>query len=498
MKKLHPIMFAGTGSDVGKSIIAAAFCRIFKQDGYCPAPFKAQNMALNSYATPEGLEIGRAQAVQAEAAGVPCHTDMNPLLLKPQSDHTSQVVLNGKPIGNRPAYDYFRKEGREELRKEVYAAFDRLSARYNPVVMEGAGSLAEINLRETDLVNMPMAIHAGADVILVGDIDRGGVFASVYGSLMLLTPEERKHVKGILINKFRGDIRLFEPGIKMLEELCGIPVLGVVPYYKDIHIEEEDSVSLAMKSVHAMQGKVNVAVVLLRHLSNFTDFNVLERDPRVHLFYTNNVDELEKADIILLPGSKSTLDDLYELRRNGVAGAIVRARRRGATIMGICGGYQMMGQQILDPEHVEGDLEALPGLGLLPMVTRMSGEKVTRQIKFTLSGSSSDRMDGYEIHMGVTTPVEGETVCPLNRLEDGSMDGCRVDEKCMGTYIHGILDNASFIDFLLKPYAHQLTEEAETFNYQTYKEQQYDKLADHVRAHVNIPLVYQILTEDYD
>lgn len=498
MKKLHPIMFAGTGSDVGKSIIAAAFCRIFKQDGYCPAPFKAQNMALNSYATPEGLEIGRAQAVQAEAAGVPCHTDMNPLLLKPQSDHTSQVVLHGKPIGNRPAYDYFRKEGREELRKEVYAAFDRLSARYNPVVMEGAGSLAEINLRETDLVNMPMAIHAGADVILVGDIDRGGVFASVYGSLMLLTPEERKHVKGILINKFRGDIRLFEPGIKMLEELCGIPVLGVVPYYKDIHIEEEDSVSLAMKSVHAMQGKVNVAVVLLRHLSNFTDFNVLERDPRVHLFYTNNVDELEKADIILLPGSKSTLDDLYELRRNGVAGAIVRARRRGATIMGICGGYQMMGQQILDPEHVEGDLEALPGLGLLPMVTRMSGEKVTRQIKFTLSGSSSDRMDGYEIHMGVTTPVEGETVCPLNRLEDGSMDGCKVDEKCMGTYIHGILDNASFIDFLLKPYAHQLTEEAETFNYQTYKEQQYDKLADHVRAHVNIPLVYQILTEDYD
>ena len=498
MKKLHPIMFAGTGSDVGKSIIAAAFCRIFKQDGYCPAPFKAQNMALNSYATPEGLEIGRAQAVQAEAAGVPCHTDMNPLLLKPQSDHTSQVVLHGKPIGNRPAYDYFRKEGREELRKEVYAAFDRLSARYNPVVMEGAGSLAEINLRETDLVNMPMAIHAGADVILVGDIDRGGVFASVYGSLMLLTPEERKHVKGILINKFRGDIRLFEPGIKMLEELCGIPVLGVVPYYKDIHIEEEDSVSLAMKSVHAMQGKVNVAVVLLRHLSNFTDFNVLERDPRIHLFYTNNVDELEKADIILLPGSKSTLDDLYELRRNGVAGAIVRARRRGATIMGICGGYQMMGQQILDPEHVEGDLEALPGLGLLPMVTRMSGEKVTRQIKFTLSGSFSDRMDGYEIHMGVTTPVEGETVCPLNRLEDGSMDGCRVDEKCMGTYIHGILDNASFIEFLLKPYAHRLTEEAETFNYQTYKEQQYDKLADHVRAHVNIPLVYQILTEDYD
>lgn len=244
-KQLQPIMFAGTGSDVGKSIVATAFCRIFKQDGYHPAPFKAQNMALNSFATPEGLEIGRAQAVQAEAAGIPCHTDMNPLLLKPQSDHTSQVVLNGKPIGNRNAYDYFRKEGRNELRKEVFAAYDRLAAKYNPIVLEGAGSLAEINLRETDLVNMPMAMHAKANVILVGDIDRGGVFASVYGSLILLRPEERKRVKGVLINKFRGDIRLFESGIKMLEELCGIPVLGVLPYYKDIYIEEEDSVALA-------------------------------------------------------------------------------------------------------------------------------------------------------------------------------------------------------------------------------------------------------------
>ena len=235
-KNLHPIMLAGTGSDVGKSIITAALCRIFKQDGYRPAPFKAQNMALNSYATPEGLEIGRAQAVQAEAAGVPCHTDMNPLLLKPSSDHTAQVVLNGRPIGNRDAYEYFRKEGREELRKEVNAAFDRLAARYNPIVMEGAGSISEINLRDTDLVNMPMACYAGADVLLVADIDRGGVFASVYGSVMLQTPEDRKRIKGIIVNKFRGDIRLFEPGIKMMEELCGIPVLGVVPYYKDIHI----------------------------------------------------------------------------------------------------------------------------------------------------------------------------------------------------------------------------------------------------------------------
>ena len=343
MNRLHPLMFAGTGSDVGKSIISAAFCRIFKQDGYRPAPFKAQNMALNSYATPEGLEIGRAQAVQAEAAGVPCHTDMNPLLLKPQSDCTSQVVLNGRPIGNRSAYGYFHKEGREELRREVCAAYDRLSKKYNPVVLEGAGSISEINLREVDLVNLPMAMYAGADVILVADIDRGGVFASVYGSVMLLTPEERKHVKGILINKFRGDIRLFESGVKMLEELCGIPVVGVVPYYKDIYIEEEDSLALATKSLQAEQGKVNIAVVLLRHLSNFTDFNVLERDPRVHLFYTNNTEELAKADIIILPGSKSTLADLYELRRNGVAQAVVRAHREGAAVLGICGGYQLMG-----------------------------------------------------------------------------------------------------------------------------------------------------------
>lgn len=505
MNRLHPLMFAGTGSDVGKSIISAAFCRIFKQDGYRPAPFKAQNMALNSYATPEGLEIGRAQAVQAEAAGVPCHTDMNPLLLKPQSDCTSQVVLNGRPIGNRSAYDYFHKEGREELRREVCAAYDRLSKKYNPVVLEGAGSISEINLREVDLVNLPMAMYAGADVILVADIDRGGVFASVYGSVMLLTPEERKHVKGILINKFRGDIRLFESGVKMLEELCGIPVVGVVPYYKDIYIEEEDSLALATKSLQAEQGKVNIAVVLLRHLSNFTDFNVLERDPRVHLFYTNNTEELAKADIIILPGSKSTLADLYELRRNGVAQAVVRAHREGAAVLGICGGYQLMGQEVFDPDHVEGDIERLPGLGLLPVSTRMTGEKVTRQVKFQLfenggrateDGTLKLSMSGYEIHMGSTVPIEGTSASPLNMLEDGLCDGYIVDSTCMGTYIHGILDNPEFIDFLLKPFAGKLSETAEAFNYQQFKEEQYDKLAEHVRQHVDMPLIYKILTDN--
>ena len=492
-KNLHPLMLAGTGSDVGKSIIAAAFCRIFLQDGYHPAPFKAQNMALNSYATPEGLEIGRAQAVQAEAAGVPCHTDMNPLLLKPSSDHTSQVVLNGRPIGNRNAYEYVRREGREELRKEVHAAFDRLAVRYNPVVMEGAGSISEINLRDSDLVNLPMAMHAGADVILVADIDRGGVFASVYGSVMLLRPEERKHIKGILINKFRGDIRLFESGVKMLEDLCGVPVVGVVPYYKDIYIEEEDSVMLQTKNIRAGQGKVNVAVVLLRHLSNFTDFNVLERDPRVHLFYTNNTDELMKADIILLPGSKSTLSDLYELRRNGVAQAIVRAHREGATVMGICGGYQLMGREVCDPDHVEGEIERLPGLGLLPVSTRMQGEKVTRQVRFRFLEDSAV-CEGYEIHMGTTTPLADVPVSPLNHLADGREDGYFVDRTCMGTYIHGILDNPSVIDYLLEPFADKLKETA--FDYKAFKEEQYDKLAAHVRKHVDLPLIYQILTDN--
>lgn len=503
--KLHPLMLAGTGSDVGKSIIATALCRIFKQDGYHPAPFKAQNMALNSYATPEGLEIGRAQAVQAEAAGVDCHTDMNPLLLKPSSDHTSQVVLNGRPIGNRNAYDYFRKEGREELRSAVNAAFDRLEKQYNPIVMEGAGSISEINLRDSDLVNLPMALHAGADVILVGDIDRGGVFASIYGSIMLLRPHERERIKGILINKFRGDKRLFESGVKILEDLCKVPVLGVVPYYKDIYIEEEDSVTLATKSMQAERGKVNIAVVLLRHLSNFTDFNVLERDPRVHLYYTNNTEELAKADIIILPGSKSTIDDLYELRRNGVAQTIIKAHREGVVVLGICGGYQMLGMEVLDPDHVEGEIERLPGLGLLPMSTHMSGEKITRQTSFKLSNEvllshkegRPAKMSGYEIHMGRTTSVEGNKYVPLNILEDGRQDGCFVDQTCMGTYIHGILDNPDFIDFLLTPFSERIAKEQhESFDYFKFKNEQYDKLADHVRKHVDMKLLYKILTTD--
>ena len=487
MNRLHPLMFVGTGSDVGKSVLAAAFCRIFLQDGYHPAPFKAQNMALNSYVTPDGLEIGRAQAVQAEAAGIACQADMNPLLLKPQSDHTSQVVLNGRPIGNRSAYDFWRREGvrregerREgdiDFRREVCDAFDRLSARYNPIVMEGAGSISEINLRKTDLVNMPMARHADADVILVGDIDRGGVFASVYGSIMLQQPEDRQRIKGVIINKFRGDLRLFDEGRRMLEELCGVPVLGVVPYFTDIHIEEEDSVALAQKSRGAGQGRVNVAVVMLRHISNFTDFNRLEQDPRVHLFYTNNVAELEKADILILPGTKSTISDLTELRRNGCAQAILQAHRRGKTVVGICGGYQMLGQTILDPDHIEGEQDIMPGLGLLPLTTTISGEKQTRQASFSYQGQTCQ---GYEIHMGISRDADGK---PHRSY--------RSTEHCWGTYLHGILDNQPIVDALLQPFAERIAEHH--FDYAAYKDEQYNRLADHVRRYVDIDRVYQIL-----
>ena len=495
-EKLHPIMFVGTGSDVGKSVVAAAFCRIFLQDGYYPAPFKAQNMALNSYATPDGLEIGRAQAVQAEAAGIPCETDMNPLLLKPQSDHTSQVVLHGKPIGNKSAYDYWRRGDSDiDFRTEVCQAFDRLASRYHPIVMEGAGSISEINLRDTDLVNMPMARHAQADVILVGDIDRGGVFASVYGSIALQTPEDRQRIKGILINKFRGDLRLFDEGRHMLEELCGIPVLGVIPYFKDIHIEEEDSVALARKSWQMERGKVNVAVIMLQHLSNYTDFDALEQDPRIHLFYTNNVEDIQKADIVILPGSKSTLHDLYELRRNGCAQAIVRAHRDGASVLGICGGYQMMGMEVCDPDHVEGDIERLPGLGLLPMTTSMSGEKVTRQVSFHLAWGNA-LLHGYEIHMGETHAYGDAQPMPLAHLEDGRQDGCFISEKCMGTYIHGILDNAAFIELLLRPFSEKISGGGQPFDYLAYKEEQYNKLATHVRHHVDMERLYKILSDD--
>lgn len=479
-------MLAGTGSDVGKSVLATAFCRIFRQDGYSPVPFKAQNMALNSFATPDGLEIGRAQAVQAEAAGLAPASDMNPLLLKPCGHHTSQIVLNGRPAGNTEAYDYFRSSPRrEQLRREVEAAYDRLSRRYNPIVLEGAGSVSELNLHDTDLANMSMAMHAGADVVLVGDIDRGGVFASVYGSIMLQRPVERERIRGIIINKFRGDLRLFDEGRHLLENLCGVPVLGVVPYFDHIHIEEEDSVALAKKQRVPAPGSVNIGVALLPHLSNYTDFNALEQHPDVHLYFTNRPSDLLAADVVVVPGSKSVISDLRWLRESGMAEAIVQARAAGKVVLGICGGYQMLGQSVQDPTHEESAATEAPGLGLLPVDTVLIGTKRMRQSQGVTADGFTAK--GYEIHQGVTTLEAGAH--PLFLLDDGTPDGCRQDARCMGTYLHGVFDNPWFIRHLLAPLDLAVRE----FDYKAFRESQFDQLASHVRQHVDMDKLYHIL-----
>jgi adenosylcobyric acid synthase len=486
-QKLRPIMFVGTASDVGKSVITAGFCRIFKQDGFNPAPFKAQNMSLNSYATPEGLEIGRAQAVQAEAAGIPCHTDMNPVLLKPTSDKTSQVILNGKPLGNMSAKDYFLSDNRSDLFSDVCLAFDRLAARFSPIVMEGAGSISELNLKHRDITNLRMAMKAGAATYLIGDIDRGGIFGSVYGTMQLLDKEERACIKGILINKFRGDSALFEDGKKMLEDLCGVPVIGVLPYFRDIAIEEEDSVSLKSKHRKATQGKVNVAVILLNKLSNFTDFNRLERDSRVNLYYTIDTEEIAKADIVILPGSKNTIEDLIALKNNGVAPAIVEAMKAGKTLIGICGGYQMLGERIEDPHQVESKVSGVAGLGILPVSTVLETEKTTLQCRFRHL-ELEEECSGYEIHMGKSIAKGAER--PVNYLSDGRTDGYFLNEKCWGTYLHGILDNSSVIDQLLAPHT---SLKAEHTNYADFKQRQYDQLADLIRANVDMEQIYNDL-----
>jgi adenosylcobyric acid synthase len=483
-KKLRSVMFVGTSSDVGKSVITAGFCRIFKQDGYTPAPFKAQNMSLNSYATPEGMEIGRAQAVQAEAAGIPCHTDMNPVLLKPTTDQTSQVILNGKPAGNQTAKEYFKQGDRTALFKEVKLAYDRLAIRYNPIVMEGAGSISELNLKHRDITNMRMAIAAGAMTYLVTDIDRGGIFASLYGTMQLLEPEERACIKGIIINKFRGDPDLFVDGRKIIEDLCGVPVIGILPYYKDIFIEEEDAVSLRQKRSQPVRGKVNVAVVLLGRMSNFTDFDRLDKDSRVNLYYTHTTDGIAGADIVILPGSKNTIEDLAELKNNGLAAAVTTAFHRGKTVIGICGGYQMMGEVISDPLQIESLAGQISGLGLLPVHTTLTGTKTTRQISFTYKGQT-EICRGYEIHMG-QTQTRG-TARPLAQLQDGGTDGYFRSDLCWGSYLHGILDNNTVINDLLAPYT-DLQENG--MDYHVYRDQQYDKLATLLRDNLDLEQLY--------
>lgn len=487
MKKLKPIFFAGTASDVGKSVIAAGFCRIFKQDGYTPAPFKAQNMSLNSFATPDGYEIGRAQAVQADAACVPCNTDMNPVLLKPTTHTSSQIVLHGKPWRNQSAYEYFGGNGHEILFKEVTSAFDRLSATYNPIVMEGAGSIAEINLKHRDIVNMRMAKHANAAVYLISDIERGGVFANVYGTLALLNKEERDLVKGVIINKFQGDLRLFDEGKKMLEDLIQKPVIGVLPMFSDIYIEQEDSVVLQRKLQQGVQGKINIAIVALSRMSNFTDFDLLEKQPNVNVYYAQTPEELEKADIIVLPGSKNTISDLRELVENKMAESIVAAYRQGKTVIGICGGYQMLGLTIKDPLHIESSIESIEGLGLLPVNTIITSEKTTRQCTFKFL-HNEDTCKGYEIHMGETTAAVEAT---LNTFTGGTSEGFYLNDRCWGTYIHGIFDNPSVVQHLLKSYT---TETSGIKDFDAYKNEQFDKLAAFLRAHIDINAVYEHLT----
>ncbi|MBN8855565.1 MAG: cobyric acid synthase CobQ [Sphingobacteriales bacterium 50-39] len=495
-KGLRSIMFVGTGSDVGKSVITTGFCRIFRQDGYTPAPFKAQNMSLNSYATPEGLEIGRAQAVQAEACAIPCHTDMNPVLLKPTTDLSAQVVLHGTPAGNTSAAEYFLTRDRETLFTEVKNAYHRLASRHTPIVMEGAGSISELNLKHLDITNMRMAMAAGAAAYLVADIDRGGVFGSCYGTMALLSPEERACIKGIIINKFRGDARLFDSGRVQLEGLCGVPVVGVVPYFRDIFIEEEDSISTTEKGRNYLSGKINIVVVLLQRLSNFTDFHQLSRDQRVNLYYSHHPDDIEKADIIILPGSKNTIEDLATLYETGVVEAIRRAHSRQKTIIGICGGYQMLGQRIDDPDQVESSKGSLEGIGILPVSTILQKNKTTLQRQFRFRGNAHI-CEGYEIHMGETRPLG--LANPLNQFINAAgtptygstaSDGYYLNDRCWGTYLHGILDNAIVIDSLLARYTDK---KGQTPDHRRYKEEQYDRLAALLREHLDIDYIYKTL-----
>jgi adenosylcobyric acid synthase len=500
---LRPLMFVGTASDVGKSVITAGFCRILQQDGHHPAPFKAQNMSLNSYVTPEGLEIGRAQAVQAEAAGIPCHSDMNPVLLKPTGDRNAQLVLHGKPAGNQSAYDYFMGKDRAALWEEVKNAYDRLAARYNPVVLEGAGSISELNLRKRDITNMRMALHAKADVYLVADIDRGGVFASVFGTLALLPPEEKALIRGVLINKFRGDSRLFEDGKRQLEELTGTPIVGVLPFYKDIHIEEEDSVALEQKANAPKPGAFNIAVIRLPHLANFTDFLLLEKTKPLHVYYTDDPAQLAGAQLIVLPGSKNTIDDVLYIRGRGLDHAIRQAEAAGTLVMGICGGYQMMGRTIADPYGVEGAVRTVEGLGLLPVDTVLEREKRTVRRKFRFGAPDGPLCEGYEIHMGKT--VVDATVGSLNGRGGGHAlnypveaeaqpDGYYRSGTCWGTYMHGILDNRPVVEYLLQQAgAGELA--IQWSDHTLFKQQQYDRLARHIRQHVDLEAIYRSLQQ---
>lgn len=486
-------MIQGTMSNAGKSLIAAALCRIFAQDGYKVAPFKSQNMALNSFITKDGLEMGRAQAMQAEAAGVEPSVYMNPILLKPTTDVGSQVIVNGVVRGNEKAKDYFKHK--KELIPDILKAFSKLEEEYDIIVIEGAGSPAELNLKRDDIVNMGLAKLLNAPVLLVGDIDRGGVFAQLIGTVDLLEQEERNLIRGLLVNKFRGDATLFVEGKEILEEKSKKPVLGLIPYV-DCDIEEEDSLGDKLENDKA--GVIDIAVIKLPHISNYTDFDVFLQYEGVKVRYVKNPHDLKTPDMIILPGTKSTIADLKWLKESGFSIMIGRAKNKNIPIFGICGGYQMLGKKIIDPLGVEsGNEREVEGLGFLDCVTTFVEEKETTQVEgniLSIDGAfanlSHQNVTGYEIHMGQTV-VNGK---PFVELADGRTDGC-VDQNVYGTYLHGVFDEVEMTKSILSVLFEQkgLPFSQEGINRKKYKEMQYDKLASEVRKALDMEQIYAIM-----
>ena len=481
------LMIQGTMSGVGKSLLTTALCRIFHQDGLRVAPFKSQNMALNSYVTREGLEMGRAQAAQAQAAGKEPDVRMNPILLKPTSDVGSQVIVNGRVRGTYRAADYFRMK--KTLIPDILAAYESLSAENDVIVIEGAGSPAEINLKSDDIVNMGLAELVDAPVVLVGDIDPGGVFAQLYGTMALLEPGEKRRVVGTVINKFRGDVSLLEPGLKMLEDLTGVPVLGVVPYTR-ADIDDEDSLSGRL-AVRSHDRPVDVAVIRLPRISNFTDFAPLEAHPALGVRYVTRREELGNPDLLILPGTKSTMADLRWLRETGLAAAILRIAEKGTPVLGVCGGYQMLGKTLSDPEGAE-EGGTMPGLGLLDAETVFSPQKTRTRVTAAAEGPfSGAELEAYEIHMGRTETK----LPPFARLPDGRGEGA-VSGAVFGTYLHGLFDSGDLTarlgDWLLRRKGMD-PRNLPVEDRNTYRRRQYDLLADAVRKSIDIPALYRIM-----
>lgn len=492
-----PIMIQGTMSNVGKSLIVTGLCRIFKQDGYRVAPFKSQNMALNSFITNENLEMGRAQVVQAEACGIEPSVCMNPILLKPVTDMGSQVIINGEVVGNMGAMDYFKKK--REYIPVIEGAYKKLDDEYDIVVIEGAGSPAEINLKQDDIVNMGMARIANSPVLLVGDIDRGGVFAQLIGTVELLEKEEQARIKGLIINKFRGDKKILEPGLKMITERCGKKVIGVVPYM-EVDIEEEDSLAESLSRNEA-RGLIDIAVIKLPKISNFTDFQALELNSPVSVRYVENLAELKNPDVIILPGTKNTMKDMKWLRECGLEAAILKLHKKGTIIFGICGGYQMLGEKIEDVYGVEG-IGTMRGLGLLPMITYFEPEKTrtrtkgyTEKLEGMFKALSGKKIRGYEIHMGKSI-LQNDEAYNFAKLE-GKYDGCCLG-NVIGTYIHGIFDEEDFRSAFVKLVCDRKGIEysnIDKISYKEYKEKQYDKLADILRESIDMDIIYKIIRE---